>query len=496
MNWEGLIVVTLCLIGYWFAWKSFKQGNYRLSVLILVVLGITLRVFAGSDLFLHDWDERYHALVAKNMMDDPFTPMLYQNPILGYDIENWCGNHIWLHKQPLPLWMMSASMSVFGINEIALRLPSILLGGLGIYLMFKVGKMLFNRRVGFIASFLFSIHGLIIELTAGRVATDHIDVFFMVFILLAVYFSLRFALEKKIIFNILAGIAIGCAILSKWLPALIVLPIWLVIVNDLGKLNFKQIIGHGIVLALTLFIVAAPWQFYTQHYFPIENGIEKAFNVKHIYEALDGQIGPFYYHFDKMRMLFGELVYLPFLWMLYQLIRNWKNTRIRILSIWILIPYLFFSFAATKMQAYTLFAAPALFLLIAFYFHYLKFNLPKFKQKWLIVTAMVALIALPIRYTFERLKPFDTIDRNPTWIVEMNKLDLGKDDKVVIFNTDHPIEMMFYTDYTAYTAIPSKAVLDSLSEIGYEIYFDTGSGRMDDRMDSTKYNFISIPSRQ
>ena len=39
-------------------------------------------------------------------------------------------------------------------------------------------------------------------------------------------------------------------------------------------------------------------------------------------------------------------------------------------------------------------------------------------------------------------------------------------------------------------------LLTFISEIGYEIYFDTGSGRMDDRMDSTKYNFISIPSRQ
>lgn len=496
MNIEGLIVVIFCLIGYWFAWKSFKQGNYRLSVIILVLLGITLRVFAGSDLFLHDWDERYHALVAKNMMEYPFTPMLYQNPILGYNIENWTQNHIWLHKQPLPLWAMSASMSVFGVNEIALRLPSILLSGLGIYLMFEVGKMLFNRRVGFIAAFLFSIHGLIIELAAGRVATDHIDVFFMVFILLAVYFSLQFALERKMIFNILAGAAIGCAILSKWLPALIVLPIWLVIVNDLGKLNFKQLFGHGIVLVLTLFVVAAPWQFYTQHYFPIENGIEKAFNVKHIYEALDGQGGPFYYHFDKMRILFGELVYLPFIWMLYKLIRHWKNTRFRILSIWILIPYLFFSFAATKMQAYTIFAAPALFLLIAFYFHYLNFNLSKFKQKWLIVAVMAALIALPIRYTFERLKPFDTNKTNPAWIVEMKKLDLGEEDKIVIFNTDHPIEMMFYTDYTAYTAIPSESVLDSLSDVGYDIYFDIGSGRRDNRMDSTKYGFISIPSRQ
>ena len=65
----------------------------------------------------------------------------------------------------------------------------------------------------------------------------------------------------------------------------------------------------------------------------------------------------------------------------------------------------------------------------------------------------------------------------------------------MVFNTDHPIEMMFYTDYTAYTAIPSEVLLDSLSDIGYKIYFDVGSGRVDDRMDSTKYKFISMPSR-
>ncbi|NRA11171.1 MAG: glycosyltransferase family 39 protein [Crocinitomicaceae bacterium] len=495
MNVEGLIVVILCLIGYWFAWKSFKQGKYRLSILILVLLGVALRVFAGSDMFIHDWDERYHALVAKNMMDDPFTPMLYQNPILDYKIENWTSNHIWLHKQPLSLWAMSASMSIFGVNEIALRLPSILLSGLGIYLLFAVGKMLFNKRIGFIAAFLFSIHGLIIELTAGRVTTDHVDVFFLVFILLAVYFSLKFAQQGKIIFNILAGVAISCAILSKWLPALIVLPIWLVIVKDIGKLNFKQILGHGFLLVLTLFIVAAPWQFYTQYYFPIEAAYEKQFNLKHLTEVIEDQGGPFYYHFDKMRMVYGELVYLPVLWLIYLLVKKWKNTRIRILTIWILVPYLFFSFAATKMQGYTLFTAPALFLLIAFYFHYLKFNLSKFKQKWLVVAVLIALIALPIRFSLERLKPFNKYERNPAWIVAIKKLDLGESDKTVIFNTDHPIEVMFYTDYTAYTQIPSNRILDSLSNQGYKIYFDVGSRRVNDKIDSTKYNFISLPSR-
>ncbi len=38
---------------------------------------------------LHDWDERYHALVAKNMIEQPFKPMLYKNPVLPYDYKDW-----------------------------------------------------------------------------------------------------------------------------------------------------------------------------------------------------------------------------------------------------------------------------------------------------------------------------------------------------------------------------------------------------------------------
>ena len=57
---------------------------------------------------------------------------------------------------------------------------------------------MYSQRVGFIAAFLFSIHGLIIELSAGRVATDSIDIFFLFFIELAVYLTLRFAKPEKI----------------------------------------------------------------------------------------------------------------------------------------------------------------------------------------------------------------------------------------------------------------------------------------------------------
>jgi len=37
-----------------------------------------VRIFAAMlDPFLNTWDEQFHALVAKNMMANPFKPMLY-----------------------------------------------------------------------------------------------------------------------------------------------------------------------------------------------------------------------------------------------------------------------------------------------------------------------------------------------------------------------------------------------------------------------------------
>ncbi|HDR68149.1 MAG TPA: glycosyltransferase family 39 protein, partial [Bacteroidaceae bacterium] len=223
----GILIIIICIAGYYLAFRQFRRQRILVSIILLMICGLILRFYAASDLYLHQWDERYHALVAKNMIEQPFKPVLYADPVLSYDYKNWSANHIWVHKQPFPLWTMALSMSVFGTNEIALRLPSIILTTLGIWVTFAIGWSLFNKRVGFIAAFLYSVHGLIIELTAGRVATDHIDVFFLFFIQLAVWLAIKFARDKKPLFNVLCGTSIGIAILSKWLPALIVLPIWL-----------------------------------------------------------------------------------------------------------------------------------------------------------------------------------------------------------------------------------------------------------------------------
>jgi 4-amino-4-deoxy-L-arabinose transferase-like glycosyltransferase len=167
------------LFAAWFGWR----GKYTNGVFLLIIAGVCFRIFVSMDAGLHPWDERYHALVAKNMVSEPLKPMLYQYPAIEYNYTDWTNNHVWIHKPPLPLWSMAASIAAFGNTPFAVRLPSVLLTVWAIWLLFLLGRRLFNIKVGFLSSFLFAINGLIIEITGGRTATDHIDVAFMVWIL-------------------------------------------------------------------------------------------------------------------------------------------------------------------------------------------------------------------------------------------------------------------------------------------------------------------------
>src|SRR5688572_19622660 len=102
------------------------RQRWRASMLALGLSALLIRGYAAADRSLHPWDERYHALVAKNFIETPLTPRLYHTPVLPYDHRAWTGNYIWMHKPPLALWLQAGSMKMFGVHEFALRLPSVL----------------------------------------------------------------------------------------------------------------------------------------------------------------------------------------------------------------------------------------------------------------------------------------------------------------------------------------------------------------------------------
>lgn len=469
----GSLVCATVVVSYAASIRFFTRQKTIAAVGLLMLCGALLSIYVSSDNYLHEWDERFHALVARNMMDNPLTPKLYRTHVLPFDYTNWTANEIWLHKQPLPLWLMAAGMQLTGINEWGVRLPSIIATTLLVLLTFKIGERLKNKRSGYIAALLISLNGLIIETSGGRAATDHYDVLYIFFIALGVWMSLRFADTQKTYFNVLAGVAVAAAILTRWLPALIALPLWLLAVHYSKQFTMRQLAAQFMLLCSVIAICVIPWQLHCALRFPAEWSWEQSYNTRHFTEALEGHSGPWYFHFEKMSIAFGDYFLIVLAWFTANAIRksNWQNL---LLLTWLWIPLLFFTLAATKMTGYTLFTAPAAFIMVGEFCGML-LEL-RSKKVWKIASPLLLLtfIFFTLRYSNERIKFFDGNTRNPRWVQQLRELKSTKPHpKTIYFNMNRPVETMFYTGCLAYEVIPDATTIERLEKSGYAVVINS-----------------------
>ena len=449
------ILTAACLTGYWVSWQMAIKDRFEIALTIILILGFALRYYTSCDFFLHNWDERYHALVAKNLVHHFAIPTLYETPIYVNLNSDWTNGHLWLHKPPLTLWVIALSIKCLGVNELAIRIPSIILSTLGIWLTYQIAIFFFNKLTAFIAAALFSVNGLIIEITAGRVATDHIDLFFMILIEIAVLVVLLTIRKKTYYFTALIGVLIGLAVLTKWLAAYIILPIWAIMVLESKKYSIKEGLMHLVAILIVSIIVYAPWYIYIHQNFH-EEALKEQINIKrHFTEILDNQGGP-KIHFQLL--YFGEFLYKTFY-------ANKDQIKYLAIWVWVGIPILIFSIAKTKMQGYILFSAPAFLLITADTMHTLYCRIGQGQNNLInkITYLLFALfICIPFRYAIERIKPFNNLDRNPKWVQELKILNEQNIKNGVLFNYKHPIEAMFYTNLTVYDYIPSLEEIDNI----------------------------------
>ncbi|MDE3059143.1 MAG: glycosyltransferase family 39 protein [Bacteroidota bacterium] len=465
----GVVTVLFAVPCTTLAFYYGKKNEYNKALWLMFISALTLRIFSGTDLFLHPWDERYHALAAKSLLSHPLVPTLYDHPALGYDIKDWTGNHIWVHKPPMTLWLMALSMMVFGINEIAVRIPSILLSSIGVFLTFHIAKHFFNEKTALLASFFYAINGFLIELAAGRHPTDHVDTVFIFFIELGIFFSVYYMHRPSFRTLAFIGISTGFAVLTKWLPGFIVLAFFFVIL--LSKEDWKKAALHCIVAFAVAVVVFIPWQIYIYSAFPREAVWENHFNSLHIFEPLDRHTGTVFYQVAMMPRIFGELIYLPLLMLFYAYYKKRLAPDSLAIILWFVLPYLFFSFVATKMPGYVMISAPAIFIILAWAFYDIKNSIEKFRYKKLMIGFLALLVLFPVRYSFERVKPFSNVDRNPQWAQELRKLDskVGRS-KAAVFNVEHYIEAMFYANVSAYPFIPTREQIRQAKSRGFKVF--------------------------
>ena len=469
MDWIALTGTATAIAATAGAAIAERRGDRRSSLGCLVLAAICLRVPPAAHFWLAPWDERYHALVAKHELERPLVPMLVAEPLVEPAEDDWRNAHVWLHKPPGMTWLIAASYALFGVNEIALRVPSVLLSSFGVLLVFAIARRFASERAALLAAALAAWNARSLLLVAGLRATDHVDVGMTFAVALGALAALRAAEslgESPSRFGArvaLVGVATAGAYYAKETPALIVPAILFFALAARGASLRTRVAAAGAAFAVALLLVA-PWQLYTAHAFPEAAAFARARGSRYFLNVVDHQGGPWYYHLANLPLDFGWLAPVAVAAFAYESLR--ARPELRPAVYWLLCVYGVFTLAATKMQSYVLVAAPAVFTALGWL---AVDGLPRRLHRWVLffVAANAAFAVLSVE------APLEAKARDPLWARELRRLGAEVErlppGKRVVFGVTTPTECMFYARATCVSGQPSAAQVAAARANGFAV---------------------------
>ena len=460
-HWS-IATIAVCAVSLGIAASGRLPHGLRLALVLLVAAA--LRIDASWQWSLHAWDERFHALVAKRMLDDPLKPALYPADHADADSSQWETAHVWLHKPPLALWSIAASYALFGVNELALRVPSIVWGVAAVGLTYLIGSSVFGSSAGLIAAGFHAVNGFLVSLVAGRRVADHVDTLLILLVELGALIVLTRIRRRDRYTATACGLVAGLAILTKSLPGLLPLALLAVVPHRASRHRVLTVLVASAAAAL----VAVPWFLYLRYAFPNESAHEWAYTLNHLTDPLEGQGGPWWTYLTDGPRFFGELLPLAILWFGWMLTRADPDPRLRVLAVWLVLPYAIFSASATKLPNLVMLAAPALFVISAGFWSWLRDRTAATARlAWLRVVALALLLVLPGRYLLEPTGPLEARDRSPADTQVLRQLDgrLGPG-PAVLFNAPDAVSCMFYSRMPCYERLPTAAEFQQLKRSG------------------------------
>jgi eukaryotic-like serine/threonine-protein kinase len=346
----------------------FKTHTDAVAILVILAFSAVFFVFLGNG-SLWASDEQTYSQWAfhMNQSGDYWSPW-------GYGDLNF-----WIAKPPLYMWLMSLSYQVFGFSNFSTRLVSPVFGILTLIMVYYLGKLLFNRKVGFISAIVLGTFATFFSFS-GHAMTD---VMFVFFIVSSIYFILLSEKgQRSNWYAALAGAFFGLALMTKQIQAfllpLIVVSYFLVTKKSprfLFTKRFALFIGVGLLIFL-------PWVIYmmlrfdplfSQWYF-MYSGIVRAITPIENHEN-----GVFFY---IANIIIGEnpiwVAALPFGIGLsvYGAVTK-KSKSKQLLVVWLVVVLGLFTVAQTKIFWYILPVFPAFALAIGSFLYELSVKVQK-----------------------------------------------------------------------------------------------------------------------
>lgn len=229
----------------------------RPLLIFLLAFAFLTRVYNLQSPDVYIFDEVYHAVTAKLMAKNDIRAFEWWNPPVE---PNTAVD--WLHP-PLAKYTQAAGILVFGENSFGWRISSAIFGTLVILMVYLLADELFdNKLIALVSALLASLDGLL--LVQSRIAMNDIHVTF--FIILTLYCFVRY--KKTITFThrewhsskgwlLATGVALGCAVASKWSGIFALVPIglfelcqWFKALTLKERVSFLSLLRHGTLVLL------------------------------------------------------------------------------------------------------------------------------------------------------------------------------------------------------------------------------------------------------
>ena len=486
---SSLLAIVASVVAH--EWAPTGSRARRVSFVLLLAGGVGLRLLAARlDPYLNLWDEQFHALVAKNLISDPLRPTLYARPLLPFDVGDWTQNHVWLHKQPLFLWQIALSLRVFGVNEFAVRLPSVVLATAVLAMIQRVGTLTINSRAGFYAALLAASGPFGLDLVSGHALTDHNDVAFLFYVAASLWAWFEMSRSRRWRWAVAVGAFAGLAVLVKWLTGLLVFAGWAVALiasrhdrrdpRSWGRLAMAFVLAVAVVL---------PWQIYILRAFPEEARREYAHTTRHLDAALEGHQGDVWFHWRALRDLYGNSPLVPPLVagsLLLLALRVQQRDRRAALVTWVVVTYAFFTTATTKMTAYCYPISPIVYLALGATLEDAVRWLSRradMEKAWIVRTLALSFVLVMVwSMTARELawshldrkleqKPYRAVRTHDAAIIRRLSeiLPPGRDWAVFNCREHEGILVMFHTPYTGYHSVPTIQQLAILQARGISV---------------------------
>ena len=461
--------------------KKFQKNH--LIVIVSIITLVIFRFFLTGFIPLLDKTEARYAEIARLMHETNEWVVLQ----IDYGIPFWA-------KPPLSTWLSAISINLFGVNEIATRLPSFLLC---IVILIILGKFVKKSGYSFYlpAFILLTTPEFLIHM--GVVSTDVTLTFSITLIMLSFWKAMQN--EQKTFWNYLFFFGVGLGLLSKG-PIAIILTgppifIWCLLDKKRWKQVFKRL--PWLIGILIIGITAIPWYILTEQKTP---GFIDYFVVgEHFKRFLDNSWKGDLYGFAKslpIGMIWVFLLIFAFPWIQIFFVALWKNRKtifkdnwISFLVLWLFWIPVFFTFTKSGLHTYILPSVIPMALLLIFYWG-------EFKEKvllrlGLIFPALVILTFFGLLFSSQ----FKTFMNTDKYLFEHEQNQIISKQLPIYYWFNKTYSSQFYSKGKV-QVIKNLEELDSVLTINNSLLFTILKKRENEIPEKYKNQFTFLESNQ